>query len=279
MSATLIGTEKRSRITPGGLPLRRVLREAVDARHLLGALVWRIVRIRYAQTALGIAWALLQPALSMVIMSIIFGRFAGIPSQGVPYPLFAYTGVMLWVFFSSSLAAAGESLVSQAGLITKVYFPRILLPAAAIVACLIDLALSYSLLALLLVFYRIGWRWEFMAVPPVVALSTLLAFGFGLFLAGLNARYRDVRYALPFLTQLWMFATPIIYPLALVPDRWRWLLLLNPMTGLVEAHRAALLGTALPWDALLGALIIAPAITISGLYYFRNVERSLADVV
>src|SRR5205085_10522467 len=200
------------------------LNELWDYRELLYFLTWRDVKVRYKQTVLGAAWAIIQPLFTMLIFTLFFGRFAGVPSDGVPYPLFAYAGLLPWIFFSNAVTNSGNSLVGSANLITKVYFPRMIIPGAAVAAGLVDFAIAFGILIVLMIYYGIGFSWSLLMLPALVLLTALLALGVGMWMSALNVKYRDIRYALPFLIQLWMFASPIIYPLTIVPARWKWLL-------------------------------------------------------
>jgi len=255
------------------------LRSLWTFRDLLYFLTLRDVKIRYKQTALGVAWAVLQPLLTMLIFTLFFGRVAKIPSNGHPYALFAFAGLLPWTFFANAITNSGNSLVNNAALISKVYFPRLIMPSAAVLAGLVDLAVSLVLMFGLAAFYGVGMSLNILALPALILLTTLLALAVSLFFAALNVKYRDVRYALPFLVQLAMFATPIIYPISMVPQRWRWALLLNPMAGLVEGFRVSLLGGQfdLPGLELAGAITII--LLALGAYYFRSVERSFADLI
>ena len=248
-------------------------------RELLHFLVWRDIKIRYKQTLLGSSWAIIQPLFAMLLFTLIFGMLARMPSDNVPYPLFAYAGLLPWTFFANALTNSGNSLVGNSTLITKVYFPRIIIPGAAVLAGLLDFLIASVLLIPLLIYYQIAPTWNLLLLPLFMCLATLLALGVGMWLAALNVKYRDVRYALPFLVQLWLFASPVIYPISLVPERWRWVAALNPMTGIIEGFRVSLLGG--KFDAL--TILIATGLTITILIVsflaFQRVEDSFADVV
>ena len=248
-------------------------------RELLHFLVWRDIKIRYKQTLLGSSWAIIQPLFAMLLFTLIFGKLARIPSDNIPYPLFAYAGLLPWTFFANALTNSGSSLVGNSTLITKVYFPRIIIPGAAVLAGLLDFLIASLLLIPLLIYYRIAPTWNLLLPPLFMCLATLLALGVGMWLAALNVKYRDVRYALPFLVQLWLFASPVIYPTSLVPERWRWVAALNPMTGIIEGFRVSLLGG--KFDAL--TILIATGLTITILIVsfvaFQRVEDGFADVV
>ncbi len=254
--------------------------ELVRYRDLLWFLVRRDISLRYRQTVLGAAWAVLQPALSMALFALIFGRLIGVPSDGVPYPVFVYAGLLPWTYFSSALAAAGASLVGSSNLVTKVYFPRLFIPLGACIAGLLDLLVAAVLLAGLVAWYGIRPGPAVLLLVPLTALLLAAAAGCGLWLSALTVEYRDFRYVVTFLLQLWLFATPVIYPVTVVPERFRWVLALNPVGGLVEAFRAAALGHQAVSAARLGvSAAVIVVILLGGLYYFRRVERSFADVI
>lgn len=255
------------------------LRSLWRFRDLLYFLMWRDVKIRYKQTALGVAWAVLQPLLTMLIFTLFFGKVAKIPSNGHPYALFAFAGLVPWTFFSNAVANAGSSLVNNSALISKVYFPRLIMPAAAVLAGLVDLGASFAVMLGLAAFYGVGAGWNLLALPVLVLLTMLLATAIGLFFAALNVKYRDIRYALPFVIQLGMFATPIIYPLSMVHQQWRWVLTLNPMAGLVEGFRVSLLGGQFDFRALGLAAAITIVLLVLNAFYFRSVEKGFADLI
>lgn len=262
----------------GWVPLN--LRELRDYHELLYFLIWRNIKVRYKQTVLGGAWAVLQPFLTMIVLSIFFGRLAGIPSEGVPYPIFAYTALVPWTFFANALSQASSSLLEQERLITKIYFPRMLLPLAAVLSGLLDFAIAFILLIGMMLWYGITPTLAIMLVPFFVLMATLTALGAGLWLSALNVQYRDVRYVIPFLVQFWLFISPIAYPSSLVPEPWRALYGLNPVAGVVEGFRWALLGHAPIPAVLLGvSLFTVLAVLVGGLYYFRRMEENFADVI
>lgn len=248
-------------------------------RELLLILAWRDIKVRYKQTMLGAAWAILQPFLTMVVFVVFFGRLAGISSDGIPYPIFAYVGLLPWMFFSNSIINASNAVVESSGLITKVYFPRAVIPAAAILAGLLDFAIASILLIVMMAWYRIWPGPPLAMLPMLVMLTIAAAFGVGLWLSALNVKYRDVRYAIPFLVQIWLFLTPVIYPVSIVPSKWRWLLALNPMAGTIEGYRSALLGKPYAWSEL----GISAAVTILFLLYatrsFARMEGEFADMI
>jgi lipopolysaccharide transport system permease protein len=262
----------------GWVPLR--LAELWASRELLYFLVWRTVKARYKQTVLGAGWAIIQPVMTMAAFSLFFGKLARVPSEGVPYPIFAFTALVPWTFFANSLSLASNSLVEQERLLTRVYFPRLLLPLAAVTAGLVDFAIAFGVLTALMAYYGAVPGLAVLAAPLFVLLAITAALGAGLWLSALNVQYRDVRYVTPFLVQFWLFVTPVAYPGSLVPGRWQALYGLNPMAGVIEGFRCALLGLPQPPLALLAASAgTAVFLLISGLYYFRRMERSFADVV
>jgi lipopolysaccharide transport system permease protein len=265
-------------IEAGGAWSALNLRELWSYRELLFFLTWRDIKVRYKQTALGATWAILQPLLTMLIFTVIFGRFAGIPSDGIPYPIFCYTALLPWTFFSNAVTNSGNSLVGSSNLITKVYFPRMVIPGAAVLAGLVDFMIASAILAALMVYYRVAPTWQIVLFPGLVLLTAVLAFGVGMIMSALNVKYRDVRHALPFLVQIWMFATPILYPLSLV-RQWRWLLYLNPLTGVIEGFRSSLLGRPFDWTALAISVLITAATLVFAAFFFRRMEKSFADIV
>ena len=215
----------------------------------------------------------------MIIFTLFFGRLAGIPSDGIPYPLFAYAGLLPWTFFSNALNSSGNSLVGNSSLITKVYFPRMIIPIAAVGSSLIDFVISFGLLVLLMLYYNIGFSPGVLLLPILILLTVLLTIGIGMWMSALNVKYRDVRYALPFVIQLWMFATPIIYPSSLIPDKWRWLFRINPLTGLIEGYRSAIFGKPFDLTGLGVSIFFIFVVMIYSAYTFRQMERSFADIV
>lgn len=248
-------------------------------RELLFFLTWRDVKVRYKQTALGAAWAILQPLFMMIIFTIFFGRLAGVGSSGIPYPLFALAGLVPWTFFANSITASGNSLVGSANLITKVYFPRLIVPAAAMLAGLVDFVLAFVLLCLLMLYYGVTLTAQVLFLPVLVLLTALFALGVGTWMSALNVKYRDVRFALPFVIQLWLFISSVILPSTSVPEKWRWLLLLNPMSAIIEGYRSALFGLPFDWPALGIASVLTVLTLIYALFSFGRVERSFADII
>jgi lipopolysaccharide transport system permease protein len=255
------------------------LGELWEYRELLYFLIWRDVKVRYKQTALGVAWAMLQPLLAMFVFSLFFGRLAHMGSDGLPYPVFNLAGLVPWTFFAFGLNEAANSLVGSRHLITKVYFPRLAIPLATVLAGLVDFAIAFLLLLVVMGSYGILPGVQVLLVIPLVLLTLVTALGVGLWLAALNVQYRDIRYVLPFLTQLWLFATPIVYPSSLVPATWRPVYGLNPMVGVVDGFRWALLGTQAPGATLVVSALAAVVLCAGGALYFRRRERGFADVV
>jgi lipopolysaccharide transport system permease protein len=273
-------------IEPQGRLAGPRLREVWAYRELLYFLVWRDVKVRYKQTVLGAAWAILQPLATAAVFTIFFGRLAGIPSDGLPYPLFAYAGLLVWTFFAQGLAQSSASVVGSANLITKVYFPRLVIPFSAVLSGLLDLAIATPLLVVMMAYYRVWPGAAIVAAPFVLALALLAVTGVGLWLSALNVEYRDVRFVVPFLVQLWLFVTPVIYPASVVTPRLErlglpgWVLGLNPMAGVVEGFRWATLGRGTaPVSLVSASAVVALVLCVTGALYFRSVERSFADVV
>ena len=262
-----------------GPGFRLGLAELWRYRELLYFLTLRDVKLRYKQTILGAAWAIIQPLCAMLLFTLLFGRLARLPSDNIPYPLFAYAGLVPWTFFSNTIASSANSLVGSTSLITKVYFPRIIIPAAPVLAGLVDLAIAFVLLVPLLIYYRITLTWQVLLLPLFICLGTLLAFGVGMLLAALNVKYRDIRYALPFLVQLWLFGSPVIYPLSMTPPRWKWIFMLNPMTGIIEGTRSSLFARPFDWAAIGVSLVVTLFVVGFAIYFFRRVEDGFADVI
>lgn len=254
-------------------------RELWAYRELLSVLTMRDIKVRYKQTVLGAAWAVIRPFLTMVIFSVVFGQLAKMPSDGYPYPVFVYAALLPWTFFAGAISTSGQSLIGSSNLVSKVYFPRLIIPLSSVGAGLIDLLISTGILLLLMLWYGVGWTWHLLAVPLLLAAVVFAALGVGTLLSALTVSYRDFTHLTPFLVQIWMYVTPVIFPVTLVPERWQWLLYLNPMTGLVEGFRSAFLGK--PFDpAGLGiSCVITIALLIVGVLYFEKVERRFADVI
>lgn len=256
------------------------LRELWSYRELLFFLVWRNIKIRYKQTAIGAAWAILQPFLTMLVFSIFLGRLAGVPSDGTPYPVFTFTALLPWQLFSHALIESSNSLVTNERLITKVYFPRLIIPLSAVLAGLVDFVIAFGVLVAMMFFFGIVPGIAIFTLPFFILLAIMTALAVGLWLSALNVQYRDVRYAIPFLNQLWLFATPIAYPSSLIPEPWRALYGLNPMAGVVEGFRWALLNKGGDTISLLIiSIIIVTVLLIGGLAYFRRMERTFADII
>ncbi len=248
-------------------------------RDLVWFLAYRDIQLRYRQTFLGASWAVLQPLATMAVFSLFFGKLGKLPSDGLPYPLFAFCALVPWQLFAYSLAESSGSLIANQNLITKIYFPRLVIPVAAVLGGTVDFAVSFCVLLSLMAWYQIVPTLAVVFLPLFLLLAVVTALGVGLWLSALSVRYRDVRYTIPFLTQFWLFCTPIAYPSSLVPDRWRWVVGLNPMAGVVEGFRWCLLGTSSVPSALVTSIPVAVAVFVGGLIYFARVERSFADVI
>jgi lipopolysaccharide transport system permease protein len=265
-------------IRPGARAVSFTLNEVWQARELLYFLVWRDVKVRYKQTVLGIGWSVLQPFLAMVVFTIFFGRLAKMPSDGVPYPLFSLAALVPWTYFASAALNGSTSLVGNQHLLAKVYFPRVLVPLAAVLMPAVDLAVSFTMLLVLMAWYHVVPTAAILLLPLYVALGVSTAFAVTLWTSGLSVRYRDARYVLPFIIQIWLFVTPVAYPASLVPERWRLLYALNPMASVVEGFRSALLGTAGPGSMVVVAVVVVAAALASGAMYFRSIEGSIVDL-
>ena len=251
-----------------------------EYRELLYFQVWRDVKVRYKQTVIGAGWAILQPAMSVAIFTLIFGNFVKVPSDGMPYAVFVYTALLPWMYFSSALSRSGTSLVGNANLITKVYFPRLLIPIASVMAPAVDFLFAFVVLLGLIAWYGIVPVWGVVTLPLYFLLAMMTALAIGLWLAPLNARYRDVGHAIPFLTQIWMFASPVVYPVSLVPESWRLVYSLNPMVGVIEGFRWALLGKGNPdFTPILVSVAVVLVLLAGGLFFFKRMERTLADTI
>jgi lipopolysaccharide transport system permease protein len=256
------------------------LKELWEYRELLYFMAWRDIKVRYKQTVLGAAWAIIQPFFTMVVFSIFFGKLAKVPSDGLPYPIFAYAALVPWSFFANGLNQASNSLVGSANLIKKVYFPRLVVPISSVISGVVDFVLAFAVLLGMMLFYGILPTVNILWLPLFVLLIFVTALGVGFWLSALNVQFRDVRYTVPFLTQFWLFATPIAYPSSLLSEPWRTLYGINPMVGVVEGFRWALLGTdTAPGAIILVSSLVALALFVGGAFYFRRLERSFADVV
>lgn len=256
-------------------------REIWNYRELLYFMMWRDIKVRYKQTVLGAAWAVLQPIMTMVVFTIFFGHLAGLGKKtgGVPYPIFTYAGLLPWTFFANSIGKGGNSLVVDSNLITKVYFPRLVVPFASIAVGLVDLALSFAVLLVMMICYHTPLTWQLFLVPIFLAGAILAATGVGTLLSALTVSYRDFRYVVPFMTQIWMFVTPVMYPSSIVPAKWHWLMALNPMSGLIDGFRAAFLAQPIDWPPVGISLIVCTALFLASTSYFRSVERRFADII
>jgi lipopolysaccharide transport system permease protein len=254
-------------------------RELWAYRELLWVLASRDVRVRYKQAVLGVAWAVIRPFTTMVIFSVVFGSLAKIPSEGYPYPVFVFAGLLPWTFFATAISASGQSLVGSAHLVSKVYFPRLIIPLASVGAGLVDLLVSTAILLLMMLWYGVSWSWGLLMAPVLLLAIVFTALGVGTLLSALTVAYRDFTHLTPFLVQVWMYVTPVIFPVSLVPQQWQWLMYLNPLTGLVEGFRAAFLGK--PFDvAGLGiSFVVAFALFAAGVAFFEKVERRFADII
>lgn len=255
------------------------LRELWAFRELLFFLTWRDVRVRYKQAVLGMGWVVLQPLLMTVVFTIFLGVIVRVPSDNIPYPLFAYSGLLLWTFFSGAISGSGNSLIGNAHLITKVYFPRLLIPLASILARIVDLMVALIMLIGLMIYFRVGVSINLLIAPLLILLLALLALGLGMWTSALNVKYRDVGLALPVFIQLWMFVSPVVYPLTLVPERWRLVYTLNPLVGIIEGFRAALFGKSFNWPALGVSAAVTMALLLYAAYVFKRREKTFADII
>ena len=249
-------------------------------RDLFTLLVWRDFSSRYRQSLLGIGWAVVRPVFSVVVFTVIFGRIAKLPSDGIPYPLFSFAAMMPWLYFSGALAGATNSVVTGSALLTKVYFPRLILPLATVTTGLVDLAIQFVLLVGLMLWYGVVPSWAILLAPLFIAECTLVSLALGLWLTALNVKYRDIGHLVPFMTQIWMYLTPIVYATSMVPERWRAVYALNPMVGVIEGFRWAMLGQSAPdWTMLAVSFSVVLVLFVGGLYYFNRVERTFADII
>jgi lipopolysaccharide transport system permease protein len=256
------------------------LKDLWTYRELLYFLAWRDVKVRYKQTALGVAWAVIQPLMTMIVFTIFFGRLAKVPSDGLPYPVFNFCALLPWTLFSRALGESSNSLVANSNLISKVYFPRLVIPIATIVAGLVDFAIAFIILFGMMVYYGIAPSVDIFTLPVFISFAIVTALAVSLWLSALNVEYRDVRYTIPFLTQIWMFASPIAYSTTLVPEQWRTIYGLNPMAGVIEGFRWALLGKVQPnWGLLSVSGVIVLTLLVTGLIYFKRMEKTFADII
>jgi lipopolysaccharide transport system permease protein len=269
---------RRIEATHGWVSLK--LAELWEYRELLYFLTWRDVKVRYKQTALGVAWAIIQPLFTMLVFSVFFGRLAKVPSDGIPYPIFCYTALVPWTLFATGLTQSSNSLVGSSNLITKVYFPRLIIPLSTVLAAAVDFLFSFIVLIAMMLYYGVAPSRNILALPLFISLAVIASLGVGMWLSALNVQFRDVRYVVPFITQFWMLATPIAYPSSLLHEPWRTVYGLNPMAGVVEGFRWSLLGLKTsPRPILLVSFLASLLIMISGAFYFRRMEKNFADIV
>jgi len=248
-------------------------------RELIWLMLVRDIKVRYKQTVLGVAWAVIQPLMTMLIFTFIFGRLANIPSDGMPYPVFVFSGLLAWNFFSSAVSAGGVSLLSASSMISKVYFPRLIIPLASIGVSAVDFLVSFMLLITIMAVYLIAPSWQILLFPFFVVGLALLAIGLSAWLTAITVIYRDFRFVIPFMVQIWMYITPVIYPVSFIPEKWRWLMYLNPMAGWVNGIRATTLGTNIDWFAVSTSSVLTLLVLMFGLRYFKRAERRFADVI
>jgi lipopolysaccharide transport system permease protein len=267
-------------IQPGGGLFHLELKSIWQYRELLYFLIWRDVKVRYKQTAIGAGWAIFQPLITMMIFTVIFGTFAKIPSDGLPYPIFAFAALLPWNYFAQAIGRSSVSLVGSANLISKVYFPRLIIPLSAAVAPLVDFAVAFVILLAMMAWFGIAPTWGVLAMPLFLLLAFATAVAVGLWLSALDVRYRDVGYTIPFVVQIWMYLSPVAYPVSLMPESWRLLYSLNPMAGVIEGFRWALLGKGNPdFGVMTASTVMVMALLLGGIVYFRQMERTFADVV
>jgi lipopolysaccharide transport system permease protein len=249
-------------------------------RELLIVLVLRDIQVLYKQAALGIAWAIVQPVFAVVVFSVIFGHFARMPSDGVPYPVFAFAAVLPWTYFAEAVRRGGTGLVTDSELVRKVYFPRLILPLAGVIAPLLDFLIAFVVLLGVMIWFGVTPTWRLLAVPPLLVVAALLALAMGLWLGPVNVRFRDIKHTLPFMLQVWMYATPIVYPISIIPAEWRWLYSFNPMVGVIEGFRWAAFGRGNPDIIAIGvSLSVIGLLLVAGLMFFKRMERSFADLI
>ena len=255
-------------------------KELSKYRDLFYFLVTRDIKVKYKQTVLGGLWAIIRPFFMMVVFTLFFGKMAQIPSDGIPYPIFSYTAMVAWMYFSTSIADSANSLIGEANLISKVYFPRVIVPLSPVLAGLLDFFIAFLVLIGMMIYYHIYPNMMIVLLPLLMLLMVLTASGVGMFLAALNAKYRDIRYTIPFIIQLWLFASPVVYPASMVPEKYRFLYALNPMVGVIEGFRSVLLGTvAFPTRMIAISALVSVVLFIFGLFYFKQMERYFADVI
>lgn len=255
------------------------LKEIMRYSDLLYFLVWRDIKVRYKQTTIGVAWAVIQPFMTMVVISVIFGRWVKMPSDGYPYPIFLYSALLPWTFFANAINSCGNSVVSSSNLITKVYFPRLIIPMASVGAGIVDFMISLGVMALLMLYYGVQWHASLFMLPFLFLAVLFTALGVGTFLSALIVAYRDFRQVIAFMMQLWMYVTPVVYSPSLFPERWRWVLNLNPMAGLIEGFRSAILGQPFDLTGFLLSFSVSILLFFVGVSYFKQVERDFADII
>jgi len=248
-------------------------------RELFWVLTLRDIKVRYKQTVLGVAWAVLQPVLTMLIFTVVFGGLAKIPSDGYPYAIFVFTALLPWTFFANAVSTSSTSLITASNMVSKIYFPRLIIPLSSIGAGLVDLAISTVVLFALMIWFGVGWSLNLLLIPVLLAVVIFTALGVGTLLSALTVAYRDFRFVVPFMVQIWMYATPVVYPVSLVPEKWQWVLFLNPMTGVIEAFRSAFLDRPFDLPSIGISLLMSVLIFICGIAYFERVERRFADII
>jgi len=278
-SAASVTPERHSLIKSEEAGVQLNLSELWRYRELLYFLTLRDIKVRYKQTLMGVAWVIIQPLTTVLIFTLVFNRFVRLDTGSLPYPLFALSGLLLWLFFANAVTNSTHSLVSNANLITKVYFPRMFIPAASVAAGLVDLGVAFLLLIVLSFYYGVALTLNILLLPLFVLMMALLALGVGLLSAAVTVKYRDLRHALPFIIQLWMFASPVIYPTSIVPEKWKWLVTINPIAGIIEGFRASLTGSSFDWVHVSISAVITLAMLICSVYVFRRFEDTFADVV
>lgn len=255
-------------------------KELWEYRELIYFLTWRDIKVRYKQTLIGILWAILQPVITMVVFSVFFGNFAEIPSEGIPYPIFVYTGLLIWMYFSQSISRTTESIVSQSNLIKKVYFPRIIIPLSSTLIGLVDFLIEFIILLVMMVYFNIYPKYTIILLPVLIIFTFLITSGVSIWLSSLNVIFRDVKYIVPFLIRIGLFLTPVIYPAKIVPDKYGWLLYLNPLTGLIESYRAIMLGyKSIPVYGLIASCFLTIIIFLGGALFFKKIEKLFVDLV
>lgn len=255
------------------------LRDLWAYRELLYFLTLRDIKVRYKQTLMGAAWVIIQPLMTMLIFTLIFNRFVRLDTKDIPYPLFAYSGLLLWTFFANAVTSGTYSLINNSHLVTKVYFPRVFIPTASVGAGLVDFAIAFLLLIALAFYFKVQLSWTLVLLPLFVFLAAVLALATGILVSALTVKYRDLRHALPFIMQFWMFASPVIYPTSIVPENWRWILLINPMTGVIEGFRTSLTGHEFDWNLIVISAVSGVLLLAIAYYVFRALEDTFADVI